>query len=156
MSTPIDEKLKENGVTAAQYLNDWGHKCTPAERGHLKALIASAQIAAAAAPATAVAVAEPESDTSADAQFDDCRNYLTAIFRPGDTLCFVGIVHNQDKGTESIENDFVAYEKAISREYFEELRRSNSAASIYVAMNTFPLALIGQKTGRTQENVVEV
>jgi putative DNA primase/helicase len=91
-----------------------------------------------------------------DTTFHDYTNYLTAIFRPGDTLCFVGIEHNKDKGKERIENDFVSFETATSREYFDELSRSNQHGSIYVAMNTFPSQLVGQKTGRTQENVVDV
>ena len=91
-----------------------------------------------------------------DSKFEDYQNYLTAIFRPGDTLCFVGIVHNKDKGKERIENDFVSLETAVSRDYFNELSRANEDGSIYVATNTFPAQLIGQKAGRTQENVVAV
>jgi hypothetical protein len=93
---------------------------------------------------------------SATTPFSQYRDYVSAIFRPGDTLCFVGIEHNRDRGKEHIENDFVSYETAISRDYFDELSRSNEHGSIYVATNTFPAHLIGQKTGRTQENVVEV
>lgn len=110
---------------------------------------------------TAVIVQEPETDSVAapglkDDAFGDYENYLTAIFRPGDTLCFVGIVHNKDKAQEQVVNDFVSYEKAISREYFEHLQEANSEASIYVATNTFPARLIGETAGRTQENVVDV
>jgi len=92
-------------------------------------------------------VAEPVADT-----FSEYRDYLTAIFRPGDTLCFVGIVHSTGKN----ENEFVDFSRAVSREYFEELTDNNDIASIYVATNTFPPHLIGQKTGRTQDNVVTV
>jgi hypothetical protein len=87
-----------------------------------------------------------------DAQFHEYENYLKAIFRPGDTLCFLGIDHK----TDDREQDFVSYEKAVSREYFDELSKSNEVGSIYVATNTFPASLIGQKAGRTQENVVAV
>jgi DNA primase RepB-like protein len=89
-------------------------------------------------------------------QYHDFYNYVSAIGRPGDTLCFVGIAHNTDKSKEKIENDFVLFEKATTREYFRELQGSNAGASIYLAMNAFPASLVGQKTGRTQENVVEV
>jgi hypothetical protein len=87
-----------------------------------------------------------------DTAYTEFKNYLTAIFRPGDTLCFVGIDHSTGKN----ENEFVDYSRAVSREYFEDLSRANSVASIYVATNAFPAELIGQKTGRTQENVVAV
>jgi hypothetical protein len=99
---------------------------------------------------------EPTSDDADAAEFEQYRNYISAIFRPGDTLCFVGIEHNRDRGKERIENDFVSFETAMSRDYFDELSRSNEVGSIYVATNSFPAQLIGQKTGRTQENVVEV
>jgi hypothetical protein len=106
-----------------------------------------------AAQATAVEN-EPQIDDSDE--YHDFYNYVCAIGRPGDTLCFTAIVHNRDKGKERIENDFVPFEKAITRDYYRELQRSNDVASIYLAMNTFPSTLIGGKTGRTQENVVEV
>jgi AAA domain/RepB DNA-primase from phage plasmid len=107
-----------------------------------------------AAPALAVA---KESAPVADTGFEHYRNYVSVLGRPGDTLCIVGILHNKDKGKESIENDFVPYEKAVTREYYNELKRCNDGgASIYVATNTYPATLIGGKTGRTQENVVEV
>jgi hypothetical protein len=103
----------------------------------------------------------------ADALFRDYLNYVTAIFRPGDTLCFVAIEHNLDgdREQESIVNEFVSYEEAITRGAFDELTRANNTtsrnprntkSSIYVATNTFHASLIGQKTGRTQENVVAV
>jgi hypothetical protein len=107
------------------------------------------------APTIPVAVAEPEPDTTSTA-FQDCLNYVSAIFHQGDTLCFVGIVHNKDRGKERVVNDFVSYEKAISREYFHHLQGANEEASIYLAMNTYPASLIGGHTGRTQENVAEV
>ncbi len=84
--------------------------------------------------------------------FDDYRNYISTIFRPGDTLCFVGINHKND----AREQEFVPYEKAITRDYFDELTRSNRGASIYAAVNTYPASLIGQTNGRTQENVVAI
>src|SRR5271155_1476046 len=89
-------------------------------------------------------------------QYHDFYNYVSAIGRPNDTLCFVAIVHNKDKGKEKIVNEFVSFEKATTRDYFHELQRSNAVASIYLATNTFPSALIGEKTGRTQENVVSI
>jgi len=58
---------------------------------------------------TTAPVAEPVTTTAPvavpallvdDTTFHDYTNYLTAIFRPGDTLCFVGIEHNKDKGKE--------------------------------------------------------
>jgi hypothetical protein len=110
-------------------------------------------------PKEAVAFIErrkPQLVAAVDPAFQDYNNYLTAIFRPTDTLCFVGIVHNSDKGKEHVANDFVPFEKAVTREYYDHLKDENSAGSIYVATNTFPSSLIGLKAGRTQENVVEV
>jgi RepB DNA-primase from phage plasmid/AAA domain len=101
------------------------------------------------------AVAKPIGDkpdfTDSD-QYIEYYEYVTAIGRPGDTLCFLAIDHKNDKR----ENEFVSFEKAATRAYFHELQRANTVASIYLATNTFPSALIGSKTGRTQENVVEV
>jgi hypothetical protein len=99
--------------------------------------------------------------------FHDYYNYVSAIGRPGDTLCFVAIEHNLDgiRAQETVINDFVSYEEALTRATFDALTRANNTASkkprntmssIYVAMNTFPKELIGKRTGRTQENVVEV
>jgi hypothetical protein len=87
-----------------------------------------------------------------DVALRDYQNYVSAIFRPGDTLCFAGIVHDKDER----DHDFVPYEKAISREYFDHLKGANSEASIYLAVNTYPASLIGEHKGRTQENVVAV
>jgi len=49
----------------------------------------------------------------ADKRFQQYTNYLTAIFRPGDTLCFVGIEHGKTKNDDKIENEFVSFEKAL-------------------------------------------
>jgi hypothetical protein len=84
------------------------------------------------------------------------RDYVSAIGRPGDTLCFAAIIHDEDKSKEKIENEFVPYEKAVTKEYFHELQRANKVASIYLATSTYPASLVGQKVGRTQENVVAV
>jgi AAA domain/RepB DNA-primase from phage plasmid len=143
VSAVIDLKLKENGVSAADYLRDWGHTRTPEERSYLQSL------------ANAINSNAPDTTFDTD-QYIDFYNYVSKIGQPGDTLCFVGIQHNEDKSKEKIENEFVSYEKATTREYFHELQRSNAGASIYLAMNTFPATLIGHKTGRTQENVVHV
>ena len=113
------------------------------------------EIAVAPAP-TKVATVVAAPPAPVDSAFEDYRNYLTTIFRPGDTLCFVGIEHNSDKGKERVTNDFTPYEVAITREHYTHLKDQNEVGSIYVATNTFPSSLIGLKTGRTQENVVEV
>jgi len=86
------------------------------------------------------------------AKFDEYRSYISAIFRPRDTLCFAGINHKKDVR----DHDFIPYEKAITREYFEHLQEANKDGSIYLAMNTYPASLIGEHKGRTQENVVDV
>jgi hypothetical protein len=41
----IDQKLKENGVTAAQYLRDWGHKLNAEDREYLQKLDAPPAVA---------------------------------------------------------------------------------------------------------------
>src|SRR6266403_2103783 len=111
---------------------------------------------------------KPSNDASvADKSFEDYRNYTAAIFRPGDTLCFVTIEHNLDgdRNEEVVINEFVSYEEAVTKEAFQELTAANNAPSrnprntkpsIYVAMNTYPKELIGNRIGRTQENVVDV
>jgi hypothetical protein len=110
----------------------------------------------ATATADSLALAAAPIETPNDVAFSDYQNYVKAIFRPGDTLCFVGIVHNPNKSEERVANDFVSFERAISREYFEHLHEQNEVGSIYVATNTFPASLIGSTTGRTQENVLDV
>src|SRR5205085_2507799 len=80
--------------------------------------------------------------------FRDYQNYVKAIFRPGDTLCFAGINHKEDIR----DHDFVPFEKAVTREYFDHLREVNEDGSIYLAMNIYPASLIGEHKGRTQEN----
>ena len=109
-----------------------------------------------AAPVSATKLVEDKPQIDDSDEYHDFYNYVSAIGRPGDTLCFVGIEHNKDKSKEKIQNDFVPFEKALTREYFHELQRCNAGASIYLATNTFPSALIGQKTGRTQKNVADL
>jgi len=141
-------------VPLAVLLNNPYKNWNDEARAYLSAPVAVAEPHAPVAAVVITSIEVPHIDDSD--QYIDFYNYVSAIGRPGDTLCFVGIAHNKDKGKEKIENDFVSFEKAITREYFHELERNNKVASIYLAMNTFPSVLIGQKTGRTQENVVVV
>jgi AAA domain/RepB DNA-primase from phage plasmid len=85
-------------------------------------------------------------------EFQQYRDYVSAIFRPGDTLCFVGIEHE----TNQTGTDFIPFEEAIALDYFRDLQETNKEASIYLATNSYPASLIGSSLGRTQENVVAV
>ena len=129
---------------------------------------------------TTLAVVEAEPDASStslnevvdgsqahlDQRYNDYVSYLCAIFKPGDTLCFVAIEHNEtNKENERIAQTFCTFEDAVTRQSFEVLRQVNDAwstvqgntpSSIYVAMNTYPSELSGQRAGRTQQNVVAV
>jgi AICAR transformylase/IMP cyclohydrolase PurH len=80
VSALIDQKLAENGVSAAQYLKDWGHKCTPDEREYLKKIDASAPATAVAeeseatpvvAPAPSEPVVEAVTETATEAECDE-------------------------------------------------------------------------------------
>ncbi len=119
---------------------------TPKANGHSTAEeVAQESIAAKDEPAEPVTAA----------LYKDYRNYISAIFRPGDTLCIVGIDHTKPKGEDTTQF-FVPYERAVSREYFDVLTQANKEGSIYSGMNTFKPELVGQMKGRIQENVIEV
>lgn len=98
--------------------------------------------------ASAQAVGTPE----ANQRYVEYCAYLTAIFRPDDVLCFASINH----ATGITNQVFATLEDALTLDSFQNLIRANADASIYVAMNTYPESLVGQRKGRTQENVVEV
>lgn len=93
---------------------------------------------------------KPQADL--ESRYAEYCAYLTAIFRPGDVLCFVSINHTTDLTLQI----FATLEDALIWESFQNLIRDNANASIYVAMNTYPASLVGHRKGRTQENVVEV
>jgi AAA domain/RepB DNA-primase from phage plasmid len=141
-------------VAPSTWIKDFGTKMDVEAASFLMSLMATktetveTEATVPASPVEQVAVP--------DVRFQNYRDYLTAIFKPGDTLCFVGIAHNKEKSKEQVVNEFVNYETALTPEYFQNLSEVNASASIYTAMNTYPAALIGSKTGRTQENVVDV
>jgi hypothetical protein len=148
--------------------------------------VAESGTIATAEPSTPDAVTASESETAgreADepatdlaARYAEYSAYLRAIFKPADTICFVGIEHNVDKDKtkekQGLRQRFVSLETASTYDYFLALVQANdtpsqvegnSMPSIYVAMSTYPQELINSKLidnrlqiGRTQENVVEV
>jgi hypothetical protein len=104
---------------------------------------------------------------SIDGRYHQYKDYLQAIFKPGDTVCFVGIEHNVDgdKTKERVTQTFTSLEDALTLDSFDVLDKLNNEAStvpgntmssVYVAMNSYPASLIGKDEGRTQENVVAV
>lgn len=111
-----------------------------------------AEVRESATSVTVKAEPAPQGDANLDERYREYGDYLRAIFRPGDTLCFIRINHAKNK-TEQV---FAPFEDALTRDSFENVLRDNADASIYVAMNTFPPDLVGQRKGRTQANVVSV
>jgi RepB DNA-primase N-terminal domain len=123
-------------------------------------------------PSPVASASERADEASTDARYNEYKSYLQAIFKPGDTLCFVTIEHNLDgdRKEELTRNTFAVFEDAITKESFLKILRANntpsrnprnSMPSIYVAMNTYPAILLGhpdrwQHNARTQANVVEV
>jgi RepB DNA-primase from phage plasmid len=98
------------------------------------------------------------------AQYSD---YLKAIFKPKDVVCFVLIEHNKDGDDkkERVAQQFTTLEDALTKETFLNLVRANnepsiidrnSESSVYVAMNAYLPELVGKRVGRTQENVKEL
>jgi hypothetical protein len=93
------------------------------------------------------------------------KTYISSIFKPEDTICFVTIEHSKDRSKEKVVNEFVRFEDCIKPEYFAYLQKTNDTAStvsgnskpsVYVAMNAYPERLVGQRVGRTQENVLAI
>ena len=74
-------------------------------------------------------------------EFKDYKQYLEAIFKPGDTLCFVSISH----GTKVVTNDFVDRDRALTPGCFEIFKQANRRASIYVGMNAYSPELRGSR-----------
>lgn len=100
-------------------------------------------------------------------RYEQYSQYLAAIFKPGDTICFVIIEHNvdRDQAKERVSQKFTTLEDALTADTFMSLLRANnapstiqgnSASSVYVAMNSYPADLVGKTVGRTQANVVAV
>jgi len=144
----VDEMVARNallGITPAKLLADFGSKLAADEYIYLEKLVKGEST-----PGNEPAPA------AKNARYSQYCDYLSAIFRPGDMLCFVGIDHRKAKGDKDTTQFFVPYEHAVTREYFDTLDRANADGSIYVAMNTFKPELGGQNKGRTQDNVVAV
>jgi DNA primase RepB-like protein/AAA domain-containing protein len=112
------------------------------------------------------AIAEWTATTKAtlNTRLNQYREYLQAIFKPGDTVCFVIIEHDASGGRERVAQKFTTLEDALNIETFISLLRANhesstpgnTSSSVYVAMNAYKPELVGETQGRTQENVIAV
>jgi AAA domain/RepB DNA-primase from phage plasmid len=108
-----------------------------------------------------------EVPTDIASRYQQYSEYLTAIFKPKDVICFVLIEHNKDGDDkkERVAQKFTTLEDALTMETFLNLVAANdqpstvegnSESSVYVAMNAYRPELNGKSIGRTQENVLEV
>ena len=154
MSARIDEKLKENGVTAARYLADWGHKCSPEDIAHLQELIAKAAPVAIPEPVVsesfvnAVAEAAPIKTVAAVAPMFlgslDALGYLRLIFEPNDWID-IKLIHETEKFTAKngvvrakTEDHFQTLETALEPTTPGQLvQLQDKGWHVYVAMNAF-------------------
>jgi hypothetical protein len=83
--------------------------------------------------------------------FETYQKFLRALYAPSDVVAFAFINH---KG--GVEHAFLPRIEAETEKYFDTLTKLNQVYSIFAGMNPFKSELVGEKKGRTKENVAEV
>src|SRR5204863_822109 len=77
--------------------------------------------------------------------------FFNALYEPTDV---VSLMFSDLNG--SVQHSFMKASEANTREFFDTLVSLNENFNIYVGMNPFKPELVGQKKGRTKENVAAV
>jgi hypothetical protein len=162
-----DGNVRDAVMQATQYVEADVLAQIPTALAHVYDGAALPDDAPVAPPAAKAATPATQTADDMATRYEQYSEYLKAIFKPQDVVCFVLIEHNKDGDDkkERVAQQFTTLEDALTKETFLHLVRANnepstvdgnSESSVYVAMNAYRPELNGKSVGRTQENVVNV
>jgi AAA domain/RepB DNA-primase from phage plasmid len=84
--------------------------------------------------------------------FQTFQNFFHALYSPDEVVALM--FSNPDSG--KVQHAFVPASTVTTKEFFQKLQTLNETLDVYTAMNPFKPEMVGQKKGRTKENVAGV